>query len=84
MIMGMSDVCVREIFAAEPVEAIGGARTSTSVTGLRVSRPSLSALPSPTYGFCPQSAGGRCSMGSDEDRPVDLNTCSHSMLLLGS
>ncbi len=54
-----------------------GVKIRSSVTGLRVSSPSLCSSPSPVSCFCPQSARGRCIMGSDKDRLANLETRSH-------
>ena len=49
-----------------------------SVTGPSVSTLFASSVPPPRSCFCPQSTPGRCIMGSDEDRSVNLGTRSHA------
>jgi len=57
------------------VRNIGGGDMRASVTGLVVSIPREPIQP-PGSCFCPQSARGRCPMGSDEDRSANLRTRS--------
>ena len=57
------------------VRSIGGGDMRASVTGLVVSIPREPILPLGSC-FCPQSARGRCLIGSDEDQSANLRTRS--------
>ena len=57
------------------VRNIGGRDMRASVTGLVVSIPREPIQP-PGSCFCPQSARGRCLIGSDKDRSANLRARS--------